>query len=161
MGLGDCGGAIYANPEFGNSVVKWQIDEKFAGVSGKIFDIHFLTFFCFLVGDGAVGVDIFPHAIVAEAVEVGAFQSGVCHVKHVSVPKEGVFNGNAFGVGGKTHADTAATHRAFPQGGAHAVFEVFGDASESSLGVVKSFVDYSKVGGIDIFERFCLLFCHH
>ncbi len=104
-----------------------------------------------VVDIGAVSVDVAPHRVALEYVEVGALEASVGHVDQVGVPEQFVLDADAGRVGGEAQADAARALGAFPQVGPHAVFQISWNAGKRAQGVVPALIDHAQIERIDEF----------
>lgn len=137
-----------------HAVIQRQVDHVLVHLAVEPLDILRINGLVLLVLEiWAVGVDVTPHRVALEGVEVGPFQACVGHVYHVRVPQQAVVDADAFRVGGETHGDAARALRAVPQVGAHAVLKPCGDAGVGAGCVVPSLVDYAQFLRVDKLPR--------
>ena len=84
-----------------------------------------------------------PHRIALPHIEVGTFETGICHVDHMSIPQQFIAHTYAAGVSGKTHGNTAGAHLAAPKVGTHRVLKVCRYTPIGAFRIFKAFIDYA------------------
>ena len=144
---GDDGSFVHFDEQALYAVVERQVDHVFVHAPVEVADVAaFDGLVVLALGVGAVGVDVAPHGVALEDVEVG-----VGHVYHVCVPEQLVFHADVARIGGEAHGYARGALRAVPEGGAHAVLKLGCEACVGTCGVVPSFVDDAQVACVDEF----------